>query len=57
MKRNMIIAALAVAGGITAYLMNRKRTTGVTENVGQGNANPHHLTTVFSKAKQRAVNA
>ena len=53
----MIIAALAVAGGVTAYLLNRKRTSGVTETVGQATPNSHHVTTVFSKAKQRAVNA
>ena len=57
MKRNMIIAALAVAGGITAYFVNKKRSSGISDNVGQANSNPHHLTTVFSKAKQRAVNA
>ncbi len=52
MKRNLIIAVLAIAGGIVSYLLGRKDTTRSVEDFGQGNAKTHHLTNVFSKAKQ-----
>ncbi|MDB5193794.1 MAG: hypothetical protein JWQ96_3357 [Segetibacter sp.] len=55
MKRNMIIAALALAGGIASYLINRKRSDGLSDNASLAAGNTHHLTTVFSKAKQRAT--
>ncbi len=55
MKRNIIIAVLALAGGIISYLMGRKNTNKFGEHVGQGNTKSHHLTNVFSKAKQHAT--
>lgn len=50
MKKSIIIAALTAAG-VVAYLLNRKKTTPspvVPEH-------SHHLTNVFSKAKQKAI--
>ncbi len=55
MKRNTIIAVLAIAGGIISYLMGRKNTNKKVEHVGQGNTKSHHVTNVFSNAKQQAI--
>jgi hypothetical protein len=56
MKKNIIMMALAVAGGVATYLLSRKKTS--TElPAGQEFDKAHHLTNVFSKAKQQAVNA
>jgi len=54
MKRNMIIAALAVAG-IATYIWNRKKGESVAESAEQGFDKAHHLTNVFSKAKDHAM--
>jgi coenzyme F420-reducing hydrogenase alpha subunit len=56
MKKNIIMMALAVAGGVATYLLTRKKAD-IEQNVEQGFDKAHHLTNVFSKAKQQAVNA
>jgi len=48
-----IIIVLLAAAGIISYLLNRKRTPVKTEAVEK----THHLTKVFSKAKQHAINS
>ncbi len=50
--KKIIIASLAAAGVVT-YLLNRKKTTVNTVPFKQ----THHLTQVFSRAKQQAVNS
>ncbi len=49
--KKIIIASLAAAGIVT-YLLNRKKTP---ENIPYVEPT-HHLTQVFSKAKQQAIN-
>lgn len=49
--KKIIITLLAAAGAV-AYFLGRKKTSADTENVEQ----THHLTQVFSKAKQHAIN-
>lgn len=51
MKKTFIMVALTAAG-VVAYLLNRKRPVKNTAPVER----THHLTKVFSKAKQHAVN-
>ena len=48
--KKMIIAAMAAAG-VVAYLLSRKKTPVKTQPVEQ----THHVTQVFSKAKQHAM--
>jgi len=48
--KKLIIAAFTAAG-IVSYLLTRKKTPEVTPPVEK----THHLTPVFSKAKQRAI--
>ena len=50
MKKTLIMVALAAAG-IVAYLLNRKKPAKTTVPVER----KHHITKVFSKAKQHAV--
>lgn len=49
--KKLLIAALAAAG-VIAYLLNRKKPVKAPEVTPR----THHLTNVFSKAKQHAVN-
>lgn len=50
--KKILIAALAAAGVVT-YLLSRKKAPAPVNN---GNVEPtHHLTQVFSKAKQHAI--
>lgn len=51
MKKTIIIAALTAAGIVT-YLLNRKKPAKNTGSIER----THHLTQVFSKAKQHAIN-
>lgn len=51
MKKSIIISALAAAGIVT-WLLNRKKPEVKTQPVER----THHLTKVFSKAKQHAIN-
>lgn len=48
--KKFLIAALAAAG-VVVYLLSKKRTPMPTSKVEQ----THHLTKVFSRAKQHAV--
>jgi hypothetical protein len=50
MKKTFIMVALTAAG-VVAYLLNRKKPAKNTVPVER----THHLTKVFSKAKQHAV--
>lgn len=50
MKKTFIMVALTAAG-IVAYLLNRKKPVETIQPVER----THHLTKVFSKAKQHAV--
>ena len=52
--KKLIIASLATAGILT-YFFSRKKTP-VNNNV-EPHEQTHHLTQVFSKAKQHAVNS
>lgn len=52
MNKNIIIAVSAIAGGVAAYFLLRKLWTKEEE---QAPARSHHLTDVFSKAKEYAT--
>jgi hypothetical protein len=53
MKRNMIIAAVAVAG-IATYLFRRNKSMSNNETNGTSSPRSHHLVDSFSRAKQHA---
>ncbi len=55
MNRNLIIAA-SVAAGIAAYLFTNRRPKSINNKAARANVKSHHLTSAFSKAKQRATN-
>jgi hypothetical protein len=55
-KNNILMVALAVAGGVATYLLSRKKA-GSEAPVEHEFDKAHHLTNVFSKAKQQAINA
>jgi hypothetical protein len=57
MKRNVLIAALAVLGGIVSYLLSRRDSSNTFESVSETPAKKHHLTNAFSRAKQYATAA
>ncbi len=52
MKKTVIISALAAAAGIATYLLTRKKAPVEPQSAER----THHLTNIFSKAKQHAIN-
>ena len=55
MKKNILIAAAAAAAGIAYYFVRKRKSTKVNGYASHGSKPVHHMTDVFSRAKEQAV--